>query len=165
MATRSGSVDPGLVVWLIEHAGLSVHEVSDALEHASGLAGLSHGSGDMRDVLAASATDQSAALALGVFLHRLRREVAAMAAATDGLDALVFTGGVGEHQPAIRAAAAEGLGFLGVRLDPRVNAGATSDADVSDGRAPVRTLVVTAREDVEIARQVRGVARPASAEG
>jgi acetate kinase len=157
MATRSGSVDPGLVMWLLQHGGLGLAEVATGLEQSAGLAGLSGiPSGDMRAVLrAADAGDQQAQLALEVYLHRLRREIAAMAAAMNGLDALVFTGGVGEHSPRVRAAAVAGLEFLGVSLDPAQD-GVTSDADIS-GPGPVRALVVTAREDIEIARQARGV--------
>jgi acetate kinase len=158
MATRSGTVDPGLVLWLVTHGGLPAAELTGALERSSGLAALSRTSGDMREVVAAAAGgDDAAALALHVYVHRLRREVGGMVAALGGLDALVFTGGVGEHQPSIRASAAEGLGFLGVAVDPEVNAATTGDGDVSTGAAAVRTLVVTAREDVEIARQVRRV--------
>jgi acetate kinase len=155
MATRSGSVDPGLVTWLLQHGDLGVAEVAAGLEQSSGLAGLSGiPSGDMRAVLrAADAGEQRARLALDVYLHRLRREIAAMATAMNGLDALVFTGGVGENSPPVRAAAAAGLEFLGVSLDPSQD-GVTSDADVS-GSGAVRVLVVTAREDVEIARQAR----------
>jgi len=158
MSTRSGSVDPGLVLWLIEEVGLSAATVSRALEHDSGLAGMSGTSGDMREVVAAAdAGDDGAGLALAVYVHRLRREIAAMAASMDGLDVLVFTGGVGEHQPAVRAAAADGLGFLGVTLDPGRNRSAETDADVSTEGAAVRTLVVTAREDVQMAREVRSI--------
>jgi acetate kinase len=108
----------------------------------------------MRAVLHAADTgDQRARLALDVYLHRLRQEIAAMAAAMHGLDALVFTGGVGENSPRVRAAAVAGLEFLGVSLDPGQD-GVSSDADIS-GSGPARVLVVTAREDVEIARQAR----------
>ena len=161
MATRSGSVDPGMLVWLLRSGGLGVGELSDGLESASGLAGLAGlpgGSGDMREVLAAADRgDQDARLALGVYLHRLRAEIAAMAAAMNGLDALAFTGGVGEHAPAIRAAAAGGLGFLGVAIDADANGAARGDADISAPGSAVRTVVITAREDVEIARQTRAV--------
>jgi acetate kinase len=155
MATRSGSVDPGLVLWLIEHAGLSERELADALEHESGLLGLS-GTADMREVLArAGACDARAVLARDVYVHRLRAGVAAMAAALGGLDTLAFTGGVGEHAPAIRARAAGGLGFLGVAVDSERNAAATGDAEITAAGAAVATHVLTAREDLEIARQVR----------
>jgi acetate kinase len=158
MATRSGSVDPGLVLWLLQHGVLGLDELSAGLEQTSGLAGLAalpSGSGDMRDVRAAADSgNQAARLAIDVYVHRLRREIAAMAAAMDGLDVLVFTGGIGEHQPPVRARVAGGLGFLGVRLDPARNL-ATADAEISDPLALVRTLVITAREDIEIARQAR----------
>jgi acetate kinase len=157
MATRSGSVDPGLIMWLLQHGNLSSDEVSVGLEHSAGLAGLSRlPSGDMRDVLrAADAGDAMALLAFDVYVHRLRREVAAMAAAMNGLDVLVFTGGIGEHSPRVRAAAADGLEFLGVSLDLAQD-GVSAEADIS-GSGPVRVLVVTAREDIEIARQARAV--------
>ena len=157
MATRSGTVDPGLVLWLQTEAGMAAADLTEALDRASGLAGLTSTSGDMRDVLRAAPRDPAAALAVDVYLHRLRREVAAMAAALGGLDALVFTGGVGEHQPPIRQAAARGLGFLGVQVDHDRNAATTADGEITASGAAVRTLVVTAREDVEIARQVREV--------
>jgi acetate kinase len=158
MATRSGSVDPGLVCWLVEHGGMTISEVAHGLEHESGLSGLAGGSGDMRDVLEGlDRGDEAARLAFDVYIHRLRREIAAMAVTLDGLDALVFTGGVGEHQPHVRRATTTGLGILGVVVDEAANRTTTTDADVSDASARVRTVVVTAREDLEIARQVRHV--------
>ena len=159
MATRCGSVDPGLLVWLLQHGGLTVDDLSDGLEHRSGLAGLADvPDGDMRDVRqAAGRGSEPAALALRVYVHRLRREIAAMAAAMDGLDALVFTAGIGEHDRAVRADAAAGLAFLGVHVDHERNRDATPDADLSADRSAVRVLVITAREDVEIADQARQV--------
>jgi acetate kinase len=159
MNTRAGSVDPGLVLWLLTEAGLSAAEVTGGLETRSGLAGLSGGSGDLRDLLPATAADAGAALAVDVYLHRLRREIAAMVAALGGLDVLVFTGGVGEHLPAVRAGAADGLAFLGVAVDRGRNAATTADGDIGAAGAPVRTVVVTAREDIEIAREVRRALR------
>jgi acetate kinase len=157
MATRSGSVDPGLLLWLEQHAGLAPSELADALEQRSGLLGLA-GTGDMRELLAAAAAGEpAAALALAVYLHRLRGAIASMAAAMGGLDALVFTGGVGEHAPEVRAGAADGLGFLGVSIDAARNAGARPDTDLSDGAARVRTLLLEAREDLQIAREVRAL--------
>lgn len=153
MATRSGSVDPGLLLWLIEHEGMPPHELAEALEHRSGLAGLA-GSPDMREVLERSAGgDEDASLALGVYLHRLRTGIGAMTAALGGVDALVFTGGVGERSAAVRARCADGLEHLGVAIDPALNAEPEGDAVIGDGPCPV--LVVNAREDREIARQVR----------
>jgi acetate kinase len=160
MATRSGSVDPGLVLWLQQHAGLSAEEVSDALEHRSGVAGLA-GSADMRAVLEAASGDAAARLAVDVYVHRLCGAVAAMAAAAGGLDLLVFTGGVGENAPEVRRLAAERLVFLGVAVDAAANQGANQgpgrdgDRELSAAGAAVRTLLVHAREDLEIARGVR----------
>ena len=158
MATRSGTVDPGLLLWLLEkEPALGERELSEALEHESGLLGLA-GTADMREVLArAGAGDEAASLALDVYVHRLRAGIAAMAAALGGLDVLAFTGGVGEHSPPVRAGAASGLAFLGVAIDEHANEAASSDADVSAGGARVRTLVLTAREDLEVTRQVRAV--------
>lgn len=154
MATRPGSVDPGLLLWLEMHAGLAPETLASDLEHRAGLAGLC-GHADMRAVLAAEeAGEDRAALAVAVYVHRLRAGVAAMAAAMGGMDVLVFTGGVGERTPTIRARAAAGLGFLGVVLDHQRNHGAEPDAEVTAPGAPVRTFVVEAREDVEIARAV-----------
>ena len=155
MATRSGSVDPGLVLWLQEHAGLNEQEVAETLEHKSGLLGLG-GSNDMRELLdRAERGDGRAHLAIDVYIHRLVAGIAAMTASMGGLDALVFTGGVGENAVAIRRAAAERLAFLGVDLDPARNAAASGDAEIGELQAPVRTMVVEAREDLEIARGVR----------
>jgi acetate kinase len=155
MNTRSGSVDPGLVLWLLEHGGVPLPELADVLDRHAGLKGLSGTSGDLREVLAGRAGgDPACALAFDVYVHRLVREIAAMTAATGGLDLLVLTGGVGEHSPEVRAAAAASLGHLGVALDPERNAAVTGDADVGAPGAAVRTVVVTAREDLEIRRQV-----------
>jgi acetate kinase len=157
MATRSGSVDPGMLLWLLEHERLSAAELADTLEHRSGLLGLA-GSADMREIVGRACTGESSArLALDVYVHRLRAQIAAMAAALGGLDALVFTGGVGEHSTYVRAQAAAGLAFLGVALDQARNEEAHADGEIGADGARVRTLVLTAREDLEIARQVRAV--------
>ena len=163
MATRSGNLDPGLVLWLQTSAGLTAAAVTEALEYHSGLRGLA-GDADLRHVLAAAeAGEPRAQLAIEVYLHRLRALVAAMVAALGGLDALVFTGGVGEHAPQVRAGAADGLGFLGVQLDAAanlaVNSAARPDTEISAVGAPVHTFVVEAREDLEIAVGVRQVLR------
>ncbi len=160
MATRSGSVDPGLLLWLAEHERLAPEELADALEHRSGLLGLA-GSADMREVLErASAGDRRAGLALDVYIHRLRAGIAAMTAAIGGLDVLVFTGGVGEHAGEVRARATAGLGFLGVALEDERNRATSADGEIGADGASVRTLVVTAREDLEIAQQVRALLAP-----
>jgi acetate kinase len=157
MATRSGSVDPGLVLWLEEHAGTPPAELAATLEHRSGLLGLA-GTADMRKILeSAAAGEGDARLALDVYLHRLRAGIASMAAAMDGIDALVFTGGVGERAPAIRSMAADGLGFLGVELDTAVNEAGADDREIGAPGARVRVLVLVAREDLQIAHEVRAV--------
>lgn len=157
MATRSGSVDPGLLLWLLEHERLEAGAVAHALEHESGLLGLA-GTADMRDVLArARDGDGDATLALDVYVHRLRAGIAAMAVALDGVDVLVFTGGVGEHAAALRARTTAGLSLLGIALDAERNAASSGDADIAASGASVRTLVITAREDLQIAREVRGL--------
>ena len=153
MGTRSGSVDPGLLLWLLQHGGVGVDELATVLEQDSGLKGLS-GSADLRDVLAArSDGDADAALAFDVFVHRLRREVGAMVASAQGIDVLVLTGGMGEHSPQLRARLTDGLAHLGVQVEPHVNDAASGDRDLTAPGATVRTVVVTAGEEIEIARQ------------
>jgi acetate kinase len=155
MATRSGSVDPGLVLWLEEHVHMPAAELAAALEYRSGLYGLA-GTADMREILRrATAGDSRAELARETYLHRLRASIAAMAAATDGLDAIVFTGGVGENSAEIRQRAMDGLGFLGIAADPASNTSGTADREIGAPAATVRALVIAAREDIEIAHQVR----------
>ncbi|HXX62035.1 MAG TPA: acetate/propionate family kinase [Candidatus Sulfotelmatobacter sp.] len=161
MATRSGSVDPGLLMWLQEHVGMPAQEMAATLENRAGLLGLS-GTADMAAVVArAEAGEAVAGTALAVYLHRLRASIAAMTAAMGGLDVLVFTGGVGEHAPAIRAAACEGLGFLGVRYDRsadlRLPRSGRPDREIGVRGAPVRVFVVQAREDLQMAHEVRRV--------
>lgn len=161
MATRSGSIDPGLLLWLMQHTEMSEHELAFALEHESGLQGLS-GSADMRIVLKRAADgDPSSVLALEVWEHRLRALIAAMAAALGGLDALVFTGGIGERSAPIRARAVAGLGFLGLAIDAERNETASGDLELTAEGARTRTLVIAAREDLEIARQTRAVLQAA----
>lgn len=158
MNTRPGTLDPGLLLWLLELGDVPAAELSDVLEHHAGLKGLSGTSGDMREVLAGrDGGDPACALALDVYLHRLVRETSAMTAATAGLDLLVLTGGVGERGWQVREALADGLAHVGVTLDPAANRAATGDADITHHGAAVRTVVVTAREDLEIRRQVVSV--------
>jgi acetate kinase len=162
MATRSGSVDPGLVLWLEEHAGMPPRELAATLENRSGLTGLA-GTGDMREVLSrAVAGDARAVLGRDVYLHRLRASVAAMAAALGGLDVLVFTGGVGENSPEIRSRAAGGLSFLGVAVDETRNTLERADRggedwEITAARGAARTFVIAAREDRQIAGEVRSL--------
>ena len=159
MATRSGTVDPGLVLWLQEHAGLEAERIHHVLEHESGLLGLA-GTSDMRVILErAEGGDSDAQHALDVYLHRLCAGIAAMAASMGGVDAVLFTGGVGENAALVRARVANKLAFLGLAVNSVLNQNATGDVDVSELAARVKTVVVRAREDLEIARGVRHALR------
>ena len=157
MATRSGSVDPGILLWVLRRGGLTADDVEDALEHASGVYGLS-GHADLRQVMAAAdAGEPDARLAYAVFAYRIRTAVAAMVAAMEGLDALVFTGGAGEASSRLRADVCGGLGFLGIDAPSAGGPGDGGDAVVSAPGTWPAVVVVRAREDLEIARHVREV--------
>jgi acetate kinase len=157
MATRSGSLDPGMLLWLLDHEGLSPAEATDMLEHHSGLAGLSGDITDLRRIYArADDGDTDCELAILVYIHRLRAGIAAMAAAMNGLEAVVFTGGVGEHLARLRAETVAGLRFLGLGIDTDANT-TVAEGDVSAATAGARTLVVAAREDLAIAAGTRAV--------
>jgi acetate kinase len=153
MGSRAGSIDPGLLLHLASH-GSSADELDTTLNRRSGLLGTSGVSSDMREVLKARAEGNArAALAFDMFIHRLRFHIGAMAAALDRLDALVFTAGIGEHSPEVRAAACANFAWLGLRLDPQRNDGARPDADVSAAESSIRVLVLSTEEDWAIARQ------------
>jgi acetate kinase len=157
MATRSGSVDPGLLLWLQRTAGVDVDALAEGLEHRSGLLGLG-GTADMRELLtAADDGSAGAALARDVYVHRLRAGIAAMAASMNGVDALVFTGGVGENAAPIRAWTVDGLGFLGLDVDAEANERGVGDRVISSAASVADVVVVASREELEIARQVRSL--------
>jgi acetate kinase len=151
MATRAGSVDPGALLYLLRH-GVALEELDHALEHESGLLGLA-GSSDV----AALEQDLSpqAVLALGIYCYRIAQTVAGMVVALGGLDALVFTAGVGEHSAHVRSVVCRQLAFLGLDLDAAANLAAAGNADVGSNSSRVAIRVVTAREDIMIARGVR----------
>jgi acetate kinase len=154
MGTRSGSVDPGLLLYLQRHREMTVDTLDDALNHQSGLLGVSGLTGDMRAILTAAAQGhERARLALSAYAYRVRTTVGELAASLGGVDALVFTAGVGENAPAVRAEACAGLEFLGLRLNAEANATCRPDAEISADGAPVRVLVVRTREDLFIARE------------
>jgi acetate kinase len=160
MATRCGALDPGLVLWLTGTEGNGVAEVERRLTYESGLLALA-GTADMREVERRHAAgDADARLALDVYLHRLRATIAAMVAALGGIDALAFTGGVGEGSALVRREAVGGLGFLGLALDASANAAPDGDAEITAAGAAARTFVVAAREDLEIARLTRAAIGP-----
>lgn len=154
MSRRSGAVDPGILIHLLRREGHSAESLDRMLNHDSGLAGLSGTSGDMREVLAAiDSGNERARLALDVYVHRIGQAIAAMAASMNGLDALVFTGGVGENAPGVRAAVCEGLAFLGIALDSATNARTVTDAVCSANDAKVAVLVVHAEENWAVAQE------------
>jgi acetate kinase len=156
MATRSGSVDPGLLLWLEEHEGIPPHEIAEALERRSGLLALS-GSADLRDVEARrEAGDARAGLAFDVYVHRLITASGAMTAAAGGLDAVAFTGGVGQNSAAVRSAVCAGLAHLGVAIDEiRNRTLGAGDTEITAADAGPAVLVIEAREDLQMAREVR----------
>lgn len=153
MATRAGSIDPGALVYLLRH-GVGIDELDEALEHESGLTALG-GSGDVAALESDPSTN--AQLALAIYCYRIAQAVAAMAVALGGIDALVFTAGVGEHSARVRADVCRQLGFLGVELDPEANTTASGDTVISPPSTGVAVHVVAAREDVIAARAVRGL--------
>jgi acetate kinase len=154
MGTRSGDLDPAVLIHLARRAHLSTDEQDELLNRRSGLLGLS-GRGDMRDVRAAAGGgDESARLALDVTVHRLKHYIGAYTALLGGLDVLTFTAGVGENDAALRAEVLTGLEVLGIRLDPERNTAASRDARVISAEdSPVTVLVVPTNEEREIARQ------------
>jgi len=161
MGTRSGDVDPNLHDFLVEHAGLSLSEVTDLLNRKSGLLGLSGSSNDMRTLLKAREQgDERASLAIGVFTYRLAKAILGLAAALERVDALVFTGGIGEHAQAIRAETLDGLRVLGAVLDPALNAtnGVSSGGRITGGESRLLALVVPTNEELVIAREATRLA-------
>ncbi len=158
MATRSGSLDPGALIWALRRGGLGPADLETTLDRESGLLGVSGVSSDMREVLQAAQNGQERAqLALEVYIHRLRACLAAMAASLTGLDAVVFTGGVGERSAPVRSAACRGLEFLGIQLDEERNQAAAPEDQISAPGSRVALLVVGSREDLQIASEVRSV--------
>jgi acetate kinase len=156
MATRSGSVDPGALLYVQRVHGLSVDDVDRTLNVESGVKALSGGM-DVRASEEAAPAEPRAGLALALFTYRVAGAVAAMTAALGGLDAIVFTAGVGEHSAVVRSAVCARLGFLGVELDPESNEDREGDCDIATPSARVRVLVVGAREDIIAARAVRAL--------
>lgn len=158
MGTRPGQLDPGVVLHLMQGMGMSADQIGDLLYRQSGLKGLSGISNDMRDLLASP--DPQAAFAIDHFIHRAAMNVAGLAAAMDGIDALVFTAGIGENAPPVRAALCARLGWLGALLDPAANeAGATV---ISAPESPLKVMVIPTDEELMIARQTLSVLEGAS---
>lgn len=159
MGSRSGSVDPGILIHQLQHAGARAESLDRTLNTDSGLKGVSGLSSDMRDILAAKvAGNARAQLAFDVYIHRLRAGIGSMLASLGGLDALVFTAGIGENSAEVRAAACEPFGFLGLEIDP-----GKTEGDIAKPDSKVRVLVIRTQENAEIARECLRLLRQASA--
>jgi acetate kinase len=155
MATRSGTVDPGLLIYLLRHKGLDVEELDNALNYESGLLGISGISSDLRQILSELPDNPDARLAVDVYVHRIVKTIGAMAATLGGIDALVFTAGVGEASSEIRKRVCEKLKYLGLELDPAANENCQPDADIATPASTARILVIATREDLTIMRETR----------
>jgi len=166
MGSRSGTVDPGILLYVMREKGLSVAELDHVLHHKAGLLGLSGVSSDFRQVEAAAAEGhERARLALDVYAYRVRTMVGALAVTLDGFDALVFTGGIGENSAFLRREVCRGLGCLGVKLDQGRNEQSHRDADLAAPDSRARVLAIHTREDYMIARESRRVVCEAAANG
>jgi acetate kinase len=153
MGTRSGSVDPGILTYLMRQSDLSGEQLDDLLNKRSGLLGISGISGDMREILAAiKKGNERAQLAFDIYVHRLQSGIGAMIAVLGGIDVLIFTAGVGENSPEVRAAVCKNLKYAGIELDQKKNAEFPPDEDISAPNSAVPVLIVSAQEDWEIAR-------------
>ncbi len=153
MGTRSGSVDPGILTYLMRQGPLTGEQLDDLLNTKSGLLGISGISSDMRQIVAAMKEGHPRAkLAFEIFVHRLQTGIGAMIAALGGIDALVFTAGIGENSAEVRAAACANFEFLGLKLDPAKNSQSPADQEISLSDSGVRVLIVRAQEDWAIAR-------------
>lgn len=158
MGTRSGDLDPAILLYLAKQLGASPDEIDDIINKKSGLLGVSGVSSDMRDVRkAAEEGNERAQLALDIFCYRIKKYIGAYAAAMGGLDAVVFTGGIGENDAGVRERVCAGLEFLGLRLDARRNSSSDGLSDVSEPESPVRIFVAPTNEERMIARETAGV--------
>lgn len=154
MGSRSGAIDPGILIHLLRQSNYSAERLDYVLNKASGLRGISGVSSDLPQVIAAIAEgDYRAQLAWDMYVHRLRSGIGSMLASLEGLDALVFTAGVGEKSPGIRQAACEAFGFLGLKIDPAKNQQQPLDEDIATADSTIRVLVIKTQEDWAIAQQ------------
>jgi acetate kinase len=159
MGTRSGSIDPGILVYLIRHRGYTAEQLDRILNKESGLLGVSGISGDMRNITEAMATgNPRAKLAFDTYAHRLLREIGGMLTVLGGMDGLVFTGGVGENAAQLRQIVCDRLGFLNLKIDPSKNAQPTLDQDVALIDSAVRVLIIRANEEWQIAKECHRLA-------
>lgn len=162
-ATRHGELDPFAVLFVMERLGLTIGQMRRKLVQEGGLAGLSGiAGGDVRDIEAAAAEgDARAELALATFAYQVRKTIGSYAAAMGGLDVLAFTGGIGENSAALRERICQGLGFLGLELDPEKNASARADCEIGRGAGRVACWVLGAQEELVVAREVYRLLRDA----
>ncbi len=165
MGNRSGSVDPGILTYLMREGRLQAQEIDDVLNKESGLLGISGISGDMREILASMKQGHSRAkLAFDIYVHRLQAGIGAMVAVLGGIDVLVFSAGVGENSAEVRDATCKQLGFLGVKLDDAANARHPTDRDIAAPNSAVRVLIIRAQEDWAIARECWDLVRTPEAD-
>jgi acetate kinase len=158
MGTRSGDLDPAVIMHIMAREELTLHEGNTLLNKHSGLAGISGVSSDMAEVIQACETNDQARLALEIYCYRVKKYIGSYAAAMGGLDCLVFTAGVGENAPIVRAKSVEGLAFLGIQIDPKKNAmAAGKETDISSETATVHTLVIPTNEELVIARDTEKI--------
>jgi acetate kinase len=155
MATRSGTVDPGILIYLLRHKGLDAEALDNALNHESGLLGISGISSDLRQILSKLPHNPDARLAVDVYVHRIVKTIGAMAAVLGGIDALVFTAGVGEGSPEIRKRVCQKLEYLGLEMDPAANENCQPDTDIATPASTARILVIATRENLTIMRETR----------
>jgi acetate kinase len=160
MATRSGTVDPGILIYLLRQKGLNAEELDNALNYESGLLGVSGISSDLRQLLLELPHNPDARLAVDIYVHRIVQTIGAMAATLGGIDALVFTAGVGERAAKIRARVCEKLKYLGLEMDPAANEICQPDADIATPSSTARILVIATREDLTIMRETRRLVAP-----
>jgi acetate kinase len=159
MGSRSGSIDPGILIHLLRHLGITVDELDRLLNKESGLLGISGVSNDMRQIVAAIADgNDRAKLAFEIFTHRLRSGIGAMLASLGGLDVLVFSAGIGEHSAAVRSAACARFEFLGLAIDEAKNHAEPRDLDISTPESQVRVMVIHVEENWAIARECARIA-------
>ena len=154
MGTRSGSIDPGIIIFLMRQNHLDAEQIDKLLNSKSGLLGISGISGDMRQIAQAVKDGQPRAkLAFDIFVHRLQSGIGSMVSSLGGADVLIFTAGIGENSPEVRAAACKNFAYLGLKLDAEKNAKLGMDRDISQADSTVRILVIQAQEDWSIARE------------
>jgi acetate kinase len=154
MGSRSGAIDPGIIIHLMRESDYTAEKLNNILNRASGLRGISGVSSDIRQIKEAiSQGNTRAQLALDIYIHRLRHYIGAMLPSLGGLDTLVFTAGVGENNPEIRASACQAFSFLGIKIDPEKNTNKPIDIDIATPDSAVRVLVIHTEEDWEIAQE------------